>query len=82
MADELERRPAPGELTASRWFGGIGGGLAAVGVLAAVVLWSTMAGDDDYTSVDRRLAVLAGLTLAGIGMTVAAIGAVLAKLGD
>lgn len=82
MTEQTEPDGAPQALTASLWFGAVGGGLAVIGLVAAVLMWSDMADSDIYTAVDKWLAVLAGLTLAGIGMTVAALGAVLARLGD
>lgn len=65
----------------------IGGvALLAIGLMGAVALWSEMSGDSfgdpDYTTVEKWLAVLAGLTVAGLGMVTLAIAALVSRSDD
>ena len=59
------------------WLGAGGLVLLAVGLLGAVVLWSETGEEGTYSAVDRWLAVLGGLTVAGIGLTVLGVAAIL-----
>lgn len=62
-----------------------GGLLVLVGVVAAAAMYGDMDNTllgPDYTAVEKWRAVLAALTVSGLGLVAAAVGAVITRLGD
>lgn len=67
--------------TATTWIGGSGLALIAIGMLAAVVMWSDMSGSDfGYTPIQKWQSVLTALIVVGLGLVTLAISAVLARI--
>lgn len=75
-----------GPSQAPTWIGGAGLVLVAVGLLAAVTMWSQMNGDGidapEYTAIDKWMAVLTALLVVGLGLLSVAVAAVLARLPE
>lgn len=84
MANVTDTRPTDTTTpsTAPTWIGGAGLVLVAIGLLAAVVMWSDMGDGFDYTATDKWLAVLTALIVSGLGLVALAISAVLARMQD
>lgn len=84
QADTQATSPTPGQ--ASTWIGGAGLALAALGLFAAVAMWTEMSGGDfgspEYTTIDKWLAVLTALIVSGLGLVALAVAAVLGRMPD
>lgn len=82
--DTADRTAVPSQ--APTWLGGAGLTLVAIGLLAAVLMWTEMGSGDfdqpDYTTIDKWMAVLTALIVTGLGLTTVALATVVSRLSD
>lgn len=85
-ADDTKTTAAPASDSAPTWIGGAGLVLVAVGLLAAVTMWSQMGSDGldapEYTTIDKWMAVLTALIVSGLGLVTVAVAAALGRLPE
>lgn len=85
--DAADRTESTVPSQAPTWIGGAGLVLVALGLFAAVSLFTEMGSDDgfsdlSYSTVDKWLAVLAATVVTGLGLVTVALAVVISRLPE